>query len=31
VISLPLNPYLTPAEQEFVIRGVRESLAEQNG
>ena len=31
VISLPLNPYLTQAEQEFVIRGVRESLAEQNG
>ena len=26
VISLPLNPYLTEAEQDFVINGVRESL-----
>ncbi len=27
VISLPLNPYLTDAEQDFVIEGVREALA----
>jgi len=27
VLSLPLNPYLTEAEQDFVIQGVREALA----
>ena len=27
VLSLPLNPYLTEAEQDFVIKGVREALA----
>jgi UDP-2-acetamido-2-deoxy-ribo-hexuluronate aminotransferase len=27
VLSLPLNPYLTDAEQDFVIRGVREAVA----
>jgi UDP-2-acetamido-2-deoxy-ribo-hexuluronate aminotransferase len=26
VISLPLNPYLTEAEQDFVIAGVRDTL-----
>jgi UDP-2-acetamido-2-deoxy-ribo-hexuluronate aminotransferase len=31
VISLPLNPYLTQAEQDFVISGVREALAARNG
>lgn len=27
VLSLPLNPYLTETEQDFVIQGVREALA----
>lgn len=27
VLSLPLNPYLTEQEQDFVIHGVREALA----
>ena len=27
VLSLPLNPYLTGSEQDFVIQGVREALA----
>jgi len=27
VLSLPLNPYLTEAEQDFIIQGVREALA----
>ena len=31
VISLPLNPYLTEAEQDFVITGVREAIAAGNG